>query len=54
MAEKIAAGKVNKFFKESTLMAQAFVKDGNKSVGDFLKGLDADLKVIAFKRVALG
>lgn len=54
MAEKIAAGKVNKFFKESTLMAQAFVKDGNKSVGDFLKGLDPDLKVIAFKRVALG
>jgi elongation factor Ts len=54
MAEKIAAGKVNKFFKESTLMAQAFVKDGNKSVADFLKGLDPDLKVIAFKRVALG
>ncbi|HSV11733.1 MAG TPA: translation elongation factor Ts [Hanamia sp.] len=54
MAEKIAAGKVNKFFKESTLMAQAFVKDGNKSVGDFLKGLDPELKVVAFKRVALG
>jgi elongation factor Ts len=54
MAEKIAAGKVNKFFKESTLMAQAFVKDGNKSVGDFLKALDPELKVVAFKRVALG
>ncbi len=54
MAEKIAAGKVNKFFKESTLLAQAFVKDGNKSVADFLKGLDPDLKVVAFKRVALG
>ncbi|MGN6540362.1 MAG: translation elongation factor Ts [Ginsengibacter sp.] len=54
MAEKIAAGKVNKFFKESTLMAQAFVKDGNKSVADFLKTLDPDLKVISFKRVALG
>ncbi|MEO8960245.1 MAG: translation elongation factor Ts [Ginsengibacter sp.] len=54
MAEKIAAGKINKFFKESTLLAQAFVKDGNKSVGDFLKGLDPDLKVISFKRVALG
>jgi len=38
MAEKIAAGKINKFFKESTLIAQDFVKDGNKSVGDFLKG----------------
>ena len=54
MAEKIAVGKVNKFFKESTLLAQASVKDGNKSVEDYLKGLDADLKVIAFKRVALG
>lgn len=54
MAEKIAAGKINKFFKESTLLAQAFVKDGNKSVGDYLKSLDSDLKVVAFKRVALG
>ena len=54
MAEKIAAGKINKFFKESTLLAQAFVKDGNKSVGEYLKSLDPDLKVVAFKRVALG
>jgi len=54
MAEKIAAGKVNKFFKESTLIAQAFVKDSNKSVGDYLKTLDPDLKVLSFKRVALG
>jgi elongation factor Ts len=54
MAEKIAAGKINKFFKESTLLAQAYVKDGNKSVGDFLKSLDPELEVIEFKRVALG
>ena len=54
MAEKIATGKINKFFKESTLLAQAFVKDGNKSVGDYLKSADADLKIIEFKRVALG
>jgi elongation factor Ts len=54
MAEKIAVGKVNKFFKENTLMAQAFVKDNNKSVADYLKSIDADLKVIEFKRVALG
>jgi elongation factor Ts len=54
MAEKIAAGKVNKFFKESTLLAQAFVKDGNKSVEDYLKSVDSELKVVAFKRVALG
>ena len=54
MAEKIAVGKINKFFKENTLLAQAFVKDNNQSVGDFLKSLDADLKVTEFKRVALG
>jgi elongation factor Ts len=54
MAEKIAAGKVNKFFKESTLLAQAFVKDGNKSVADYLKSIDPELKVLGFKRVALG
>ncbi len=54
MAEKIAIGKVNKFFKENTLMAQPFVKDNSKSVADYLKSLEADLKVIDFKRVALG
>ena len=54
MAEKIALGKINKFFKESTLLAQAFVKDNNKSVADYLKSIDADLKVTEFKRVALG
>ncbi len=54
MAEKIAIGKVNKFFKENTLMAQAFVKDNSKSVGDYLKSVEADLKVTEFKRVALG
>lgn len=54
MAEKIAMGKLNKFFKDNTLLAQAFVKDGNKSVADFLKSSDADLKVTEFKRVALG
>ena len=54
MAEKIAMGKMNKFFKDNTLMAQAFVKDANKSVADYLKSIDADLKVTEFKRVALG
>ena len=46
--------KLNAFFKESTLTAQAYVKDSSKSVGDFLKSVDGDLKVIEFKRVALG
>lgn len=54
MAEKIAAGKINKFFKENTLLQQAFVKDANKTVADHLKSIDAELKVNAFKRIALG
>ena len=54
MILKIADGKLNSFFKESTLLAQAFVKDGGMSVADFIKSKDADLKVLMFKRVALG
>jgi elongation factor Ts len=54
MLDKIAQGKLNSFFKESTLTAQAFVKDSSKTVGDYLKSVDGDLKVIEFKRVALG
>lgn len=54
MLSKIAEGKLNAFFKEQTLLAQAFVKDGSKTVADYLKSVDADLKVTAFKRVALG
>ncbi len=54
MISKIADGKMNAFFKEQTLLAQSFVKDGSKSVADYLKSVNADLKVIEFKRVALG
>ncbi|HOA38245.1 MAG TPA: translation elongation factor Ts [Flavihumibacter sp.] len=54
MIEKIALGKLNAFFKENTLMAQAFVKGSGESVGDYLKGVNKDLKVTEFKRVALG
>ena len=54
MMSKIAEGKLNAFFKESTLNAQAFVKDNSKSVGDFLKTVSPDLKVTEFKRVAVG
>ncbi len=54
MLRKIAEGKLNAFFKEQTLLAQAFVKDGSKSAGDYLKSIDPALKVTAFKRVALG
>jgi len=54
MVAKIADGKLNAFFKEQTLLAQLFVKDGSKSVEDYLKSVDPSLKVKAFKRVALG
>ena len=54
MLDRIAQGKLNSFFKEGTLTAQAFVKDSSKSVGDFLRSVDSDLKVVEFKRVALG
>jgi len=54
MLGKIAEGKLNAFFKEQTLLAQAFVKDAGKSVQDYLKSVDPSLKVTEFKRVALG
>ena len=54
MIAKIAEGKLNAFFKEQTLMAQPFVKDGGKTVAEYLKSVSADLKVLSFKRVALG
>ncbi len=54
MLEKIAMGKLNKFFKENTLLNQAFIKDSKKSIADYLKGVDKGLTVTDFKRVALG
>ncbi|SEA53526.1 elongation factor Ts [Arachidicoccus rhizosphaerae] len=51
MIAKIAEGKLNAFFKENTLLAQPFVKDGSKTVAAYLGN---DLKVTEFKRVALG
>jgi elongation factor Ts len=54
MINKIAEGKLNAFFKESTLVNQAFVKDNSKTVGDYLKSVDGGLQVTEFKRVALG
>lgn len=54
MISKIADGKLNAFFKENTLAAQLFVKDTSKTVADYLKSVDSELKVLEFKRVALG
>ena len=53
MAEKIAMGKLNKFFKESTLLPQAFVKDNAKTVADYLKSVSNGLTVVSFKRLAV-
>ncbi len=54
MIAKIAEGKLKAYFKENTLLAQPFVKDNGKSVGDYLKSAGADVKVTEFKRVAIG
>ncbi len=54
MAEKIAQGRLNKFFKESTLLAQEFIKDNKMSVEQYVQKADKDLKVTGFKRHALG
>ncbi|HQE11467.1 MAG TPA: translation elongation factor Ts [Flavipsychrobacter sp.] len=53
MLSKIAEGKLNTFFKEQTLVAQPFVKDGSKTVAEYLKSY-GDITVTEFKRVALG
>lgn len=54
MLEKIALGKLNKFYKENTLLNQDFVKDASKTVAQFLKETNPNLKVVGFKRVQLG
>jgi elongation factor Ts len=54
MVEKIAQGKLNKFFKESTLVHQTFVKDNSKTVAQFLDSVSKGLTVAEFKRVAIG
>ena len=53
LAEKISKGRLNKFFKENTLVNQAFIKDNKKSVSQYLKDIDSDLAVTDFKRAAL-
>ncbi len=53
MAEKIAQGRLNKFFKESTLLAQEFIKDNKMNVEQYVQKADKDLKVTGFKRHAL-
>lgn len=54
MLDRIAQGKLNKFFKENTLLNQAFVKDGKVTVSGFLQSKDPDLTVTDFKHIKLG
>lgn len=53
MVEKIAQGKLNKFFKEATLLNQEYIKDSKQTVGQYLQSVDKEAKVLAFKRYAL-
>lgn len=54
MLDNIAKGKLNRFFKDNTLINQDYIKDNKMSVTDYVKTLDKDLEVIGFERVALG
>lgn len=54
MLEKIAQGKLQKFFKESTLLNQEFIKDNKKTIRQYLAETDKDLKINAFRRLQLG
>jgi len=53
MLDKIAQGKLGKFFKESTLLNQEFVKDNKQTIGQYLKSVDKDLSVTGFRRFSL-
>jgi elongation factor Ts len=54
MLEKIAMGKLNRFYKDNTLLNQLFVKDSKVTVGEYLTSKNKDLTVTAFKHVTLG
>lgn len=53
IVDKIAEGKLNKFYKENTLLNQEFTKDSKKTVSQFLKEADKELTVTEFKRYSL-
>ncbi|MEX2514107.1 MAG: translation elongation factor Ts [Cyclobacteriaceae bacterium] len=54
MLEKIAMGKLNKFYKDNTLLSQAFVKDSSKTIAQYLDGVSKGLTVADFKRISIG
>jgi len=53
MLDRIAQGALQKFYKENTLLNQAFIKESKQTVADYLKSNDKDLTVTAFVRYAL-
>jgi elongation factor Ts len=53
MLEKIAQGKLSKFYKESTLLNQEFIKDNKQTIVQYMKSVDKDLTVTGFKRFTL-
>ena len=54
MLDNIAKGKLNRFFKDNTLVNQGFIKDSKQSVAQYVKSVDSKLEVTGFRRVALG
>ncbi len=54
MLEKIALGKLNKFYKENTLLNQSFIKDDSKTIAQLLNDTEKGLSITAFKRIRLG
>ena len=54
MLDNIAKGKIKRFFKDNTLVNQAFIKNNKETVAEYVKSVDKNLKVVAFERVALG
>lgn len=54
MIEKIAQGKLNKFYNEYTLLNQVFIKDEKKTVRQYVESVDKNIHVTAMKRVKIG
>jgi len=54
MVEKIAQGKLNKFFKDSTLVNQEFIRDNKKTVAQYMTETDKELACAGFFRLQLG
>lgn len=53
MLDNIAKGKIKRFFKDNTLVNQAYIKDNKMSIEEYVKSVDNNLQVVAFERLAL-